>query len=1718
MKIKIIIVSVFFILFSSMFLSAQDGNLRINPEPGTFLQNQIVSLYCDDGYKILYSFGNNSGDPDIPYTEPFLLSALPSEERTYSLRVAILKDDMILQRIEYDYLIDRKPPKPPFINIPEGIYTRTVEVNLEAHSESQIVYSLGGSETSPLQVWRGEPVSLTGGVDGNSFYIISAYAVDPAGNKSRVENWSFTVRTPLIQESSFNILSPVTGNFANRQLLYIEESGYRWIRFTTNGADPVLTGTDYTGPVMLRSVGDITLKVAAMPLDGTELAENYQVEFKVRDQTLDKVPESGLYSSSIGMKITDQEGFYCFTDISPAYPDPAFPGDIRINSLPMGYRTVPLRILINGNDPLEYRYFYILDNRYPADPVIDSRYDSPLTTRTQITLNGSAFSSIYYTLDGTSPDLNSRLYSGPFMLNIPEGTSSGSLIIKARAFNKNGNISSETSRLFTYNRNIPESPIPEIIQENINSEALIRVIPPSAGMQILFEMSEDPEQLKNITKNSSLFSGDVLIDVPRGQDSTFYFTFASRDNSGNISESTDTMEVKIDRRSSTIPLIEYNEGFIYLYGPEKLYYNVINMDDGEDSAVDIAEGIEYIHPFQLQGNSSADTFLKVESWILNESELKGPSAERNIVIPGTAPATPVFFGVENGGVYSDKTVILYISPAGENEDIHYSYAIGDSPIPEMTADSPIAGENLFFAGNPGEVNKYHLVLRSRNKTTGRFSRAVQIEFSLDLQEPEIPMLLGAQDGISYKGEISLIVPDELEDRVFISFSYNGSPPGDPFGEEGSRLFRQKRFSIPEGLSRKIFYRIGTEDFAGNRRRDETLHWFIIDNTIPEVPDIIGFPDKGISSETVNLGLSEISRDLQVNYQVSYDGRIPEEVDELSPVFQSEGLTFEGTEGLRTPIILRYKVRNSAGTWGSNEEFVSFVIDRSSPITRGGVQVEFIEEAKKFVLSWNVESNQDLFFRISELNSDFLLLNEPVTLPFPETSNRLTVESYVIDMAGNTSPVRRDIINLPHIRDGELIGGEPDNGLTKNLVRLFKIESSGFLRYEISTNGELPDNVSEFSPMFPKSMDLDASAGEEVEYLLRVRSFPETPVSSGGVEQLIRFTIDKTKPAAPMIEGITNGEHYQEDLLITFPRGEDVYYSLQKGIREDNPGFPDFTRYSEPLVIESKEGTFDTFRIYAYSKNIAGNQSDIMEWEFYIDREIIYVSTAGDDLNGGTRSRPFKTLEKAVSYSDITGRNTLFMAAGEYELNDSVVVPDNLNIIGGFDDSSWERNNSHISSIRPGPYFPGGRPLFILAGDGIFQYIDINIGEDDVAAIIRQEGGSWEFRNTRISIHGGAIKSAIQILGGNFVFSNSELNGYAFSGDALMSLKSGNCVIKNSSLIRRDSGADSLLLTLEESADLRILGSRLYPGDGRSTMAIKSFNSSLWIDEESEIRPGAGSVDAIGVYSSESDVTIVNSSIGDGSETARIIQGIFCEDSEVIVQDSLFNLSGRVGTVGLQTNNSRFLFIGNVLKTEAGEFLYIFRSSGSSGRGINNYIHADETSDFKGISMTGGSISLFHNTMLFKGGSRINHGITAGRMQELNIINNIIISDTPGNSGTGIISESTIPRIQGNNIHGWETIYQIGHEQAPATVDELNVYDNHGTGGIYHGNIDENPEKSFTDRFSLTPHLRRNSSCINAGIDISLHRDLFSDWDKERRPNPGEGQRPESDIGADEYYP
>ena len=97
---------------------------------------------------------------------------------------------------------------------------------------------------------------------------------------------------------------------------------------------------------------------------------------------------------------------------------------------------------------------------------------------------------------------------------------------------------------------------------------------------------------------------------------------------------------------------------------------------------------------------------------------------------------------------------------------------------------------------------------------------------------------------------------------------------------------------------------------------------------------------------------------------------------------------------------------------------------------------------------------------------------------------------------------------------------------------------------------------------------------------------------------------------------------------------------------------------------------------------------------------IYVATTGDDTYEGTRARPKKTIQAGINAASTAGSD-VYMSAGVY--NESITLANSVCIFGGFDPSTWVRDNFNSSDT----------PLFTCTIQGNTLAVDGNGISDSV---------------------------------------------------------------------------------------------------------------------------------------------------------------------------------------------------------------------------------------------------------------------------------------------------------------------------------------------------------------------------------------------------------------------
>ncbi|MCK5672179.1 MAG: hypothetical protein KAH95_02325, partial [Spirochaetales bacterium] len=283
--------------------------------------------------------------------------------------------------------------------------------------------------------------------------------------------------------------------------------------------------------------------------------------------------------------------------------------------------------------------------------------------------------------------------------------------------------------------------------------------------------------------------------------------------------------------------------------------------------------------------------------------------------------------------------------------------------------------------------------------------------------------------------------------------------------------------------------------------------------------------------------------------------------------------------------------------------------------------------------------------LKEGDSSFQEYIDPLIIDLRNRDN-VDLFYYSMDDSDNKSSVAVSRIEKISA-SGDIITGVTDNKIYNTGRVVWKSNESRIVRYEVAIDNEEADRVTVFSPELTDPIVFDSAEGETLYVSLNVKEFIENVQVMEKYESNFSFIIDKSKPFIPTVKGVLNDGFYQKNRFIELSSKENVYYRLSSS--SDNISSIDFTRYDKGIEILVDEGKYKKFKLEFYSKDSAGNLSEVKIIDFTIDKANIYVSSKGQDSNNGTRFNPFRTLERALEYISQTKRKVINLTIGGFML-------------------------------------------------------------------------------------------------------------------------------------------------------------------------------------------------------------------------------------------------------------------------------------------------------------------------------------------------------------------------------------------------------------------------------------------------------------------------------------
>lgn len=1688
------------VLFMLVIIGVNNGQARdisVSLPSGSYNKDQIVVINHPGETSVFITFGGNRQEIPVIYSGPFNLSALPGEQRIYDALITTVKDNIETGRYQYRWIIDKKYPASPIINPEPGYYSRDISLSFSETEKDDVYFSING-RADTVKKWDGNAIRLAARKGQITDYSVFAYSKDSAGNISKPK--VFVYRLGLEEKAILDvpILSPRPGDYKNPQLLAIDTEGFVWVKYLIGRGDPIRDGSDYVAPVEIRSRGNVLLTVAAMPFNSDKpIIKNvsYNVEQKEEVLILPSYAQ-GIYSADLPVSIS-AEGYYTFDYKNPSESDIRYNDPIQLKGVESGVRIVSISFKEKGNQSnYYYRWTYVLDRRVPIIPQIVLDSAEPIKEDTFASFQGSKFSQIYYTLDGSTPDRNTNRYSFPFRISIPQ-SGAGSIMVRAVAISPSGIKSNELTTILQYDREVPNPPKLIYLGQGKEPGNILINLEPELGCSLIYEMTLDGTIPQDPNQESEYIEKSINVSLPYGMERVFTFKFSSIDKAGNVSQPADPVRFFIDRLPPSKPVVRIENNTAVITGDDIIYYTLSSEENYPP--LPSRSSLVYTQPIVLSGKEGEVTKYSILARSIDPAGNIGPLSGPHIYsVDLRKPELPLLAGIADGSYYSTSAVLHLID---NYSDIHYAYTT-DGTEPNLESGKNIAKEGpLLFNGQEGMEILYKLKLQPVFR--GISGEIKELSFTIDRKPPIIPMPEGFINGSSYRNPITVRLPAEDNVTLYCLSDYSKEALGREKLFTDNNIWNKPRvFAGEPGKSVTYYLRFGAKDKAGNITENPEIYCFTVNQSYLPLPAVKGLPADGVSSETVELFLLSPH---EIRYELTIDGTMPKLPSQASSLYRDK-LILPAHEGKEIFYSLYINTFSSEGLSSEKPIFLQVLIDRKPPPPPNTPKLLYDGTSGAVTLWWEDKLEEKIFYSIN--NESWKEYKDPV--PLKETSD---ISFYSSDRAGNRSIVKKERFNIPEI-PSRLVTGVVYDGLYNRGILLNPANSEIVLRYEIGTAHNPPQDPDSTSPLLREPVLVDTAEGETAEFIVKIKSFLTLTDSFGSSAETYRFRIDRTPPEAPVLVGAADGASYQTDKIVSFSAtNNQIYYALVQD--ESSPSANQFRRYSDPLSLRTPVGRYGLFRILAYSLDDAGNRSPLREWRISIDKAIVYVSTEGEDSNDGTRARPLRSLSRALEVLKRTGKQTVYLSSGSYFINSTLILEGNISIVGGFSADQWTRDEKNNTLLIPSPRFSSGSALIESRNsDIVLKDITLSDAETLTPLLFDQIGGRLTLEKVYLARKGGNTARLMQIRNGELTLRdcNLEVNS---SGNVIALSSEGSKLLLIRTTLKTDNIAENtVLLDLRNKSHISLTDSFIHTGTGRIINPIRITDSEL-VMERSELACGAGAMTSTGIISSKSSLSIRDSNIY-GNSAARITTCLSVTDSSLTLMRSQISADSAIGATAVKSENSNInITLSQIKGGSAKEFIYLFSLRNSKADFLTNLISTSDTEDISILDSEGSSVRFYNNSVILKNGIKNTLALKVRNPLLFSFINNILIGTGPNLSAQGIVYQGGTDQIEilTNNISGFVSLMVINGIQSRNAL-EMNKIDGDDLGGYSHGNISQGVNLTFSD--SSTMRLNPNFPGIDAGTDVRNRGGLNRDWEGKIRPNTAKGARPVFDIGAYEY--
>ncbi|MEI8092745.1 MAG: hypothetical protein WCG80_00875 [Spirochaetales bacterium] len=912
---ELILLGVATLLVGPLFGVTADLALSPEPAPGVFAEPVTIVLPQVPGLTVEYRF-LDAEERFLPWTDPLLLSALPGESRDYTLRLQTSNSAGERLIKDFRYRIVRPAPALPSVRPSPGLWEHPVLI--EATLPEGTRASLDGRSASFPLTLEGVPGERT----TYRFDIQPASAKDPA-----YPPWVYVVDRRGQTVVSLDVLSPVAGSWANKQLLAVHLEGLEQVFWSWGEAPDVAHASLYQAPVLLEKSGPLSVTVWGKPkAGGSDVVKT--VRWTSADKTLGAsgLPEAGVWRQDLTLPV--KSGWQLSLDDGKTWRtqekerlEPLVASSTKL--LVLQWRTL--------TDPTAWRGLYWMDNREPVPPVAD--YWGGWNPRLSFSGAPDGWSMVEWTAANGSVTLSDGLWGPSGSWKIPDGVVAATIVTRL----VNGKQSRSVAKSF------PESGWIRPEWEPWDAKGVLadkkqlplggRVLP-RAGFQAVYEIGASRE-VPEPGRASPLLAGPLLPQVPLGSDRTTYVRFAWRDESGTVGPPTAAIPLRIDHLPPATPTVTLGATQVQIQGAEEgleFLYAVSAKPARPGDSLDFLPGKGTLDRAKLVGGG-ATPWLHVQAKdasgnlsapllnVLVDSGSAGQDWGGLRLIDASLPGGGA--PLASDAVLPVNRVTLVAANPDRVPDLYWTEA---AELPSNWAVALVpAGRSTVLGIAPGERKTFSTWWNSKTATGWLWDTPRHVVFTLDQAAPQLPRVtLSTQGKVVRDTWTATAAIGQAGDRLTYTLTKDGTPAEDPTSWRALPWPGTLTLDVPDGQRATFRWRLAATSVSGLSREWPTGEPVVIDRTTPPTvtPSLDFF-----TYQTAPLRVELPHPASLLRMTTTLDGSVPSLPDSSSPLV-GNAADFNGVAGQQT--LYRFRVRpfSQSGTPGSSSDVYTVLVDLS----------------------------------------------------------------------------------------------------------------------------------------------------------------------------------------------------------------------------------------------------------------------------------------------------------------------------------------------------------------------------------------------------------------------------------------------------------------------------------------------------------------------------------------------------------------------------------------------------------------------------------------------------------------------------------------------------------------------------------------------------------------------------------------------------------------------